>query len=127
MSEARRDGRVRLGLVGEELAARHLSRAGCVLLDRRWRCAEGEIDLIVREGATVVFVEVRTRRGEERGAAIESITPTKAARLAKLAALYLVAHPGLGDPDWRIDLVAVQLDGTGRLQAVEHVVSAVEG
>jgi putative endonuclease len=116
-----------LGHTGERVAARHLHHAGYDIIDRRWRCTAGEIDLIVRDGTTLVFVEVRTRRGDDRGAAIESITPAKAARLARLAELYLVAHPDLGQPDWRIDLVAVQLDRSGRLLAIDHLVSAVEG
>ena len=123
----RRDGRTGLGLTGEELAARHLQRAGYTIVARRWRCPEGEIDIVARDGETLVVVEVRTRRGQERGAAVESITPAKAARLANLAVLYLAAHPDLGQPDWRIDLVAVQLDATGRLLGIEQIVSAVEG
>jgi putative endonuclease len=123
----RPDGRAGLGLAGEELAARHLTRAGCAIVERRWRCAAGEIDLIARDGATLAFVEVRTRRGESRGAAVESITPAKAARLIRLAQLYLQDHPAVSDLDWRIDLVAVQMDASGRLLAVEHIVSAVEG
>jgi putative endonuclease len=119
-------GRAGLGLAGEALAARRLERAGYTIIARRWRCAAGEIDLIARAGATLAFVEVRTRRGAARGAAVESITPAKAARLARLAESYLQEHPELAQLDWRIDLVAVQLDPAGRLLAVEHVVSAVE-
>jgi putative endonuclease len=124
---ARPRGRAGLGLTGEELAARHLEGAGYTIIGRRWRRAEGEIDLIARHAGGLVFVEVRTRRGTARGAAIESIPPAKAARLVQLAGLYLAAHPSLGEPDWRIDVVAVQMDGSGRLLAVEHIVSAVEG
>jgi putative endonuclease len=120
-------GRAGLGWSGEALAARHLERAGYAIVDRRWRCAAGEIDLVARDGDTLVIVEVRTRRGDQRGAAVESITPAKAARLARLMALYLAAHPDLGEPACRIDVVAIQLDGAGRLQAIEHVISAVEG
>jgi putative endonuclease len=123
----RPDGRAGLGLAGEELAARHLERAGHSIVDRRWRCPTGEIDLVVRDGPALAFVEVRTRRGDGRGAAVESITPAKAARLIRLAELYLQERPALGGLDWRIDLVAVQLDAAGRLLAVEHIVSAVEG
>lgn len=119
-------GRARLGLAGEALAARRLERAGYTIIARRWRCAAGEIDLIARDGATLAFVEVRTRRGAARGAAVESITPAKAARLTQLAEGYLQEHPELAQLDWRIDLVAVQLDPAGRLLAVEHIVSAVE-
>jgi putative endonuclease len=121
------DGRAGLGLAGEDLAARRLQRAGYAILARRWRCPAGELDIVARDGDCLVFVEVRARRGLARGAAVESITPAKAARLAQLAELYLAAHPDLGQPDWRIDLVAVQLDATGRLLGVEHLVSAVEG
>lgn len=128
MSAPRRPaGRAGLGWTGEALAARRLEQAGYTIVDRRWRCRQGEIDLVARDGATLVFIEVRTRRGDERGAAVESITPVKAARLIRLADLYLAAHPDLGEPDRRIDVVAVQLDATGRLLEIDHIIAAVEG
>jgi putative endonuclease len=119
-------GRAGLGWTGERLAAEALTGAGYTVIDQRWRCSTGEIDLVVRDGATLVIVEVRTRRGDQRGAAVESITTAKAARLVRLATLYLQAHPELGEPDWRIDVVAVQLDGQGRRLAIDHIISAIE-
>ena len=77
----------------------------------RWRPAalglRGEIDLVVRDGPTLVFVEVRTRRGATAGQAEESITPAKGRRLLALALAYLHAHDLPDATDWRIDVVAI--------------------
>jgi putative endonuclease len=78
------------GARAEEAAMRHLSRAGLVPLVRNWRCRHGEIDLIARDGDTVVFVEVRMRRGPGLfGGAAESITFAKRSRLLAAARLFL--------------------------------------
>src|SRR5688572_20657718 len=78
------------GARAEQTAAELLERAGLVLLGRNWRCRHGEIDLIARERDTLVFVEVRMRRGAGRfGGAAESITVAKRARLLAAARLYL--------------------------------------
>lgn len=77
------------GAEAEELAARHLQAQGLELLARNWRCRYGEIDLILREGATLVFVEVRSRRRGDYGGAAESISAAKRARLKRSAAAYL--------------------------------------
>jgi putative endonuclease len=117
--------RQRLGRSGERLAAEYLQRHGHRLLARNVRLPEGEIDLVTLDGATLVLVEVKLRRGAVRGAAREALTAAKRRRLAALAAAYAAAHPEL-PADLRIDLVAVQLAPDGALAAVEHVVSAVE-
>ena len=72
-----RDIRRKLGDFGEQAAAAHLLRQGYALVARKWRCPAGEIDLLMRDGATLVFVEVRTRRGELVGLAEESVGRTK--------------------------------------------------
>lgn len=91
----------------EERAARHLEAQGLKLLARNWRCRFGEIDLILRDGATLVFVEVRARGRGDYGGAAESITAAKQARLQRAAAAYLAQsrHHGAS----RFD--AVLLDG----------------
>lgn len=107
-----------LGAYGEALAARHLVDAGMVLLDRNWRCAVGEVDLVLRDGGTLVFVEVKTRSSTAYGTPLEGVTPVKAARLRRLAASWIAAH-GLRVPDVRLDLVGV-LHADGAVE-VEHV------
>jgi putative endonuclease len=98
-----------MGAYGESSAARHLSEEqGMTLLDRNWRCAEGEIDLVLRDGDTLVVCEVKTRRGGDHGGPLEAVTQVKFDRLRRLAACWL-EHHGLRVPDVRIDLVGVDL------------------
>jgi putative endonuclease len=114
-----------LGTMGEELAARHLAAAGYDILARNWRCAGGELDLVARQGDGLVLVEVRTRRGDALGSPEESLTRAKQARLIALAEAYVQATDWPGA--WRIDVVAVELDWSGRLRRVEHYENAVTG
>jgi putative endonuclease len=114
-----------LGGFGEALALAHLRRRGATILAQNWRCSAGEIDLVAQLGGQLLFVEVRTRR---RGgpAPEESIGPLKAARLRRLAYLYLDAVGLSVESPWRIDLIAVELDAAGRLLRLEQIESAVE-
>jgi len=77
------------GTQAEEICAQLLRKAGLRVLARNWRCRLGEIDLVAEEGGTLVFAEVRLRRGERFGGAGESITAAKRARLIAAARLYL--------------------------------------
>lgn len=88
MTEYRR----RLGARGEDLAARWYVASGYQLLDRNWRCTEGEIDLVCRMGDTVVVCEVKTRRSSAFGSPAEAVTGAKRARLRRLAARWLREH-----------------------------------
>jgi putative endonuclease len=81
------------GEAAESLAAAFLARNGLHITLRNYRCRFGEIDLIARDGATLVFVEVRSRRTEGYGGAAESITAAKRARLIRAARHYLAAEP----------------------------------
>lgn len=108
-----------LGAYGEAVAARHLVEAGMVLLDRNWRCPAGEVDLVLRDGRTLVFCEVKTRSSTAFGSPLESVSPEKAARLRRLAALWIEAH-GVRVRDVRIDLVGV-LQAGGASAVVDHV------
>jgi putative endonuclease len=117
--------RLRLGALGERLAAAHLESKGYRIVDRNWRCPEGEVDLVAERDGCLVFVEVRTRRGDAHGSPEESVTAAKAARLLAVAAAYIQAHPD-APADCRIDLVAVELSPQGRLMRVEQVEAAVE-
>jgi putative endonuclease len=121
-----RGARKRLGTAGEEIAARELARRGYTLRERNWRCAEGELDIVARHGQTLVFVEVRTRRGDRFGAPEESITPAKRAHLIAAAQAYLQAG-SLQDTDWRIDVVAVEMSSQGELLRVDVIENAIEG
>ena len=120
------DRRKKLGEFGEQVAAAHLMRQGYALIARQWRCAAGEIDLLMRDGATLVFVEVRTRRGNRAGAAEESVGRGKQAKLSALAYTYLEEHGTPADQLWRIDVVAVDVDRSGRIAGVRHIRDAIE-
>jgi putative endonuclease len=85
------------GAAGEELAARYLARHGLTLLERNYRCRFGEIDLIMRDARTLVFVEVRLRQRADFGGAAASITAAKQAKLIKTARHYL-AHRAKDEP-----------------------------
>ena len=95
-----------LGGHGERIAAVYLSDAGLRVLDRNWRCREGELDIVAREGDALVFCEVKTRRGIGFGHPVEAVTPTKQRRLRLLAQRWLAAHDEHA-PDLRFDVVGV--------------------
>ena len=118
------DERQKLGRWGEKMAAQHLESQGYVILDRNWRCNRGEIDLVAQEGSVLVFVEVKTRRGRDFGTPEEAITRSKANRLLELGQRYLLERD-LEDVEWRVDMVAVELDLQGKLLRCEHVPNAV--
>ena len=97
-----------MGAYGEDLAARHLVGEGMVVLDRNWRCPEGELDLVLRDGRVVVVCEVKTRRDAAFGTPLEAVTPAKLRRLRRLAARWLREHQA-ATRDVRLDLVGIYL------------------
>ncbi len=118
--------RRKLGQLGEDVAAGYLERQGYVILARNWRCPVGEIDLVAQDGESLVFVEVRARRGERFGTPEESVTPDKQARLLELAQTYL-QEASLGDQNWRIDVVAIDMDWRGRIKRLNLIRNAIWG
>ncbi|KGN31883.1 hypothetical protein N802_19175 [Knoellia sinensis KCTC 19936] len=115
------DGQRALGRYGEDLATRYLRERGMRILDRNWRCAEGEIDIVALDGDCLVVCEVKTRAGTGVGDPLEAVTHEKARRLRRLAAAYLRSRPGTV-PDVRIDVVGV-LAERGRRPVLRHVVA----
>ncbi len=96
-----------LGAYGEELAARLLTgERGMTLLDRNWRCPEGELDLVLRDGDVLVACEVKTRRSEGCGTPHEAVDATKLERLQRLLWRWAAEHE-VHPQDARVDLVAV--------------------
>jgi len=116
--------RKRLGALGERLAAEHLLAQGYRILERNFRCPQGEIDIIARKGDLLAFVEVRTRQGRALGTPEESLGPRKRQRLLQAAQAYLVEHPD-APPRLRIDLIAVEFV-RGRLRRLEHIEGAID-
>lgn len=130
------DPRRQLGNAGETLAVRTLTETGLTIVTRNWRCAAGELDIVAQDIAPnyvtgevaatwLVLIEVRTRRGDRHGTAIQSISARKQTKLREVAAHY-VQSVGWQGP-WRIDLVAIQMDTQGHLLAVDHIRHAVMG
>ena len=114
-----------VGALGEKLAAGFLRKRGYHIIETNYRCPAGEIDIIARQGETLVFIEVRTKSSQEFGSPEESITSAKKARLRALAAHYGQTHDNL--PSQRIDVVSVELDKKGRVSRIEIIENAVGG
>jgi putative endonuclease len=89
----------------EQAALAHLTRHGLALVEANFRCKGGEIDLVMRDGESLVFVEVRQRASRGHGGAAASITPAKIRRLVRAAQFYLLRYPAL--PPCRFDVVAI--------------------
>ncbi len=112
------------GILGEKLAKDFLEKQSFHIWETNYRCPEGEIDIIARQGDYLVFIEVRTKRSLEFGSPEESITPAKMERLRNITAHYLQEHDNL-PPLWRIDVVAVELTKKGKLLRIELIENAV--
>ncbi len=116
--------RIALGDAGERLAERRLVDLGWTVIDRKWRIRGGEIDLVALDGDVLVIVEVKTRRGRSRGTAEEAVDARKAARLLELGEQYVAQHPDHADRFWRVDLMAITLGATGKIERLNHVQNA---
>lgn len=100
------------GRRGEELACRHLTAHGCSILARNFRCRDGELDVVAREGEVTVFVEVKERRDASRGAGHEAVTWSKRRRLVRAAQIYAAAH-GLSESPLRFDVISIDWSASG--------------
>ncbi len=120
-------GKRLLGEQGEEIALRYLGRRGFELIERNYRTRQGELDLIVRRNGTLVFVEVKLRRGTGFGDPLEAVTPRKQARIRRTAERYL-AEKGAsfadGFEEVRFDVVGILLLGAGKKPEIRHVEDA---
>lgn len=112
------------GQRGERLAREFLAGQGYCIREANYRCPQGEIDLVVEKDDCLVFVEVRTRRGQGFGTPEESVGPDKGRRLLALAEAYCQAHENLPE-DRRIDVVAIELGPRGQVSRLEHIENAV--
>lgn len=119
------DGNFRLGARGEALAARRLKRLGYRILERNYRCAAGEIDLIAIDGDVLVFVEVKTRSTADYADPAESVGRSKQAKLRRAARHYLGTRHAQECP-CRFDVVTVVWPQNGK-PAVEHFPAAFLG
>lgn len=122
-------GNRRLGQWGERQARLHLEAKGYAVVASNFRCRAGEIDIVARQGDELVFVEVKTRRGDAFGIAEDAVSPTRAERLAEVAEEFLQSWADGGyhsETPWRIDLICLNLDRRGLLLSVNHIEHAVE-
>ena len=110
-----------IGVHGEDLAAAWYQARGYEILDRNWRCPDGEIDLVAMDGEALVFIEVKTRSSTRYGHPFEAITPGKLSRLRRLAAAWLAARgPVRGARRLRIDAIGV-LAPRNAPASIEHL------
>jgi len=115
----------KLGALGETVAVRHLEKKGYTIRDRNWHSSRGELDLVALDGQTVVVVEVKTRAGRSYGLPEEAITPVKRRRLLRTAWMYL-EHNGLLESDWRVDVIAIEINASGGVGRVDHYQNVVD-
>jgi len=111
-----------LGLRGEEIACAYLKKKKYAIVTRRFRMFHGEIDIIARDGATLVFVEVKARADESFGRPEDAVTPGKQRQIRKIAQGYLVENP-LGDAGCRFDVISILFDNDDGYR-LEHFVDA---
>lgn len=108
-----------IGGYGEDVAARHLTDLGMVVLDANWHCNLGELDLVLRDGDTLVVCEVKTRTSEDFGSPLEAVDEAKLDRLVLLGDRWIADH-GVRPGDVRVDLVSVLRSPRGAA-AVQHL------
>lgn len=119
------DLRHHLGRVGERLALEHLERLGYRVLARNYRTRFGELDLIICDDTTIVFVEVKARRAGAIATSLESVPPRKRRQVRSMAAAWLVeATERPRSRELRFDVVAVTVDRHGRLVRLDHLEGA---
>jgi putative endonuclease len=114
-----RTPRQRTGDRGEEMALHYLQQAGLELVERSFLCKGGEIDLVMRDRRSLVFVEVRTRTSAKFGGALGSVTPAKQQRMVHAAQVYLQSVKS--QPACRFDVVAIE---NGEINWVKNVITA---
>jgi len=107
------------GAWGEQTAEAYLRGLGMVVIDRNWRCPQGELDLVALDGDVIVFCEVKTRRSLVFGSGVEAVIGIKARRLRRLAAAWLAQH-GTQGREVRFDVIGVH-PGQGGAPRIDHV------
>jgi len=118
------NSRQRTGDYGERLAAEYLRQQHYRIVDTKWRCAYGEIDIVAQKSETLVFVEVRTRRSRLTSVAFASVTPAKQEKLVRAVHTYLHEHKLDEQTLWRIDVIAIALV-PGRKPQIDHAEDAL--
>ena len=113
------------GDLGEQLARQFLKKKGYRIIETNYRCKMGEIDIVATHRGCLVLVEVRTKSNPNYGPPEESITKEKALHMERTAEYYRQQHPKV-PADWRIDLIAIELDACSKVERLEHLESVLE-
>jgi putative endonuclease len=116
------DERQLLGLRGERIAIAFLTSCGWAVEAHRFKLGRHDLDLVIRKGKMVAFVEVKTRRSATCGAAVESVSRRKQRDIARVASVWILRH-GRPDDEYRFDVLAVQ-DAPGGKPVIEHITDA---
>lgn len=103
---------LQLGRLGEDIAAAFLEQSGYPVIDRNWRVPTSEIDIVARDGSTLVFCEVKSRRGTSKGLPAEAVTQDKLERMRRAALTWVSAHR-IRHTGLRLDVIAVLFDHRG--------------
>jgi putative endonuclease len=116
-----------VGKAGEEAAVQYLCKHGYQILERNYRCRFGEIDLIARDGRTLAFIEVKTRRSQSYGPAAAAVTLKKQRHLIKASQVYLIERKK-PDEFCRFDVVTVELDAQApRIELIKDAFRLTSG
>jgi len=113
-----------VGSRGEDLATAFLERKGFAIIERNFRCKSGEIDIVAREGSTLVFIEVKSRKTLSYGVPQLAVTPFKQRQISK-AALTWLARNNQHDKPARFDVLAILLSSEYQHQ-IEHIRNAFD-
>lgn len=116
--------RIKLGQHGEELAVAFLRKKGCQIITRNYRQKIGEVDIIIKDDDTFVFVEVKTRTSTLYGQPFEAVTPKKQAQLSRVAIDYMTRNKKLNHPA-RFDVISILLRGNDAHE-IEHLINCFE-
>lgn len=122
---ARRADKDELGRLGEHHARLLLEGRGYRFVTSNWHCLAGEIDLVLLDGDELVFVEVKTRRGERAGRADDAVTGAKAGTLLAAGEWFVSEHPEHEGRIWRVDFVAVTVDPHSGVATANHYINAI--
>ena len=112
-----------IGKLGEDIAAKFLTRRGYTILYRNWRCMLGEIDIVAQDKDFIVFVEIKTRKSISFGPGYLSVNSPKQLKLIKLAKVFLKRY-GLTDKPCRIDIVSIDIDENNKVTDLELIKDA---
>lgn len=121
----RRADKDELGRVGERHARLVLEGRGYQFVTANWHCLSGELDLVMLDGNELVFVEVKTRRGERAGRADEAISGAKARRLLATSEWFVAEHAEHQHRIWRVDLIAITIDPITGAATANHYINAI--